>query len=89
MAMSGAGADELERRYAPLVPLGRIGRKFECAMAAVFLVTQEYISGHTLVVDGAEWIYSGPRPFPAAAFDHERTKETEDRKRSMGPDSKL
>jgi peroxisomal 2,4-dienoyl-CoA reductase len=44
------------------VPLGRMGRKWDIAMAAVFLASPaaSYVSGDTLVVDGAAWMYRTP-----------------------------
>jgi NAD(P)-dependent dehydrogenase (short-subunit alcohol dehydrogenase family) len=51
---------ELERRSAS-VPLGRLGTVEEMGNAAVFLLSDAaaYISGTTLVVDGARWLSSG------------------------------
>jgi len=45
------------------IPLGRLGRAFDIAMAAVFLACDAsggYVSGDVLVVDGAEWLYKPP-----------------------------
>mmetsp|Transcript_38799 Transcript_38799/g.86302 ORF Transcript_38799/g.86302 Transcript_38799/m.86302 type:complete len:295 (+) Transcript_38799:45-929(+) len=44
------------------VPLGRMGRKWDIAMACVFLSSSaaSYVSGDTLVVDGAEWMSRTP-----------------------------
>jgi len=42
-----------------IAPLGRAGTKLEIALAAVYLacdVTGSYISGHTLIVDGGNWL---------------------------------
>lgn len=41
------------------VPLGHMGEKVDIAMACVFLASRgaRYVSGTTLVVDGAEWLY--------------------------------
>lgn len=51
---------ELERR-SNSVPLGRLGTVEEMGHAAVFLLSDAaaYISGTTLVVDGARWLSSG------------------------------
>ncbi len=44
------------------MPLGRLGRAWDCAMAAVFIASPaaSYISGHTIVVDGGDWLYKPP-----------------------------
>jgi NAD(P)-dependent dehydrogenase (short-subunit alcohol dehydrogenase family) len=40
------------------IPLGHMGRRWDIAMACVFLASPAagFITGHTLVVDGAEWM---------------------------------
>jgi peroxisomal 2,4-dienoyl-CoA reductase len=45
-------------RVASSIPLQRLGTRLEVAHAALFLVadTGSYITGHTLVVDGGEWM---------------------------------
>lgn len=48
------GADR-ERRIAEIggrLPVGRIGRAAEIAAAALFLMTNGYVNGHVLVIDG-------------------------------------
>jgi 2,4-dienoyl-CoA reductase [(3E)-enoyl-CoA-producing], peroxisomal len=42
------------------IPLGRMGNKMEIGLAAVFLCTAQYVTGHMLVVDGGEWLYRPP-----------------------------
>ena len=44
------------------IPLGRMGTKQDIAYACVFLVSEAaaFVSGDTLVVDGAAWIYRTP-----------------------------
>lgn len=59
----GLTAEDVEEMIAERVPLGRLGTGFDIAMAAIFLSCDGsggYISGDTLVVDGAEWLYKPP-----------------------------
>ena len=45
------------------IPMGRLGTAFDIGMAAVYLscdASGGYVSGDTLVVDGAEWLYKPP-----------------------------
>lgn len=65
------------------VPLGRMGRKWDIAMAALFLASPaaSYVSGDTLVVDGAAWMYRPPL-VPRAAVAH-ASKSVEQRSRNM------
>ncbi len=55
-------APGLAKKKEATVPLGRLGRAWDCAMAAVFIVSPaaSYISGHTVVVDGGDWLYKPP-----------------------------
>mmetsp|Transcript_28846 Transcript_28846/g.73578 ORF Transcript_28846/g.73578 Transcript_28846/m.73578 type:complete len:296 (-) Transcript_28846:183-1070(-) len=50
------------------IPLGRMGRKWDIAMACMFLASPaaSYVSGDTLVVDGANWMWR-PELVPRAA----------------------
>jgi peroxisomal 2,4-dienoyl-CoA reductase len=49
---SGKSAEALSE----LVPLGRYGTKAEIAQAALYLYAADYVTGHTLVVDGGQWM---------------------------------
>ncbi len=55
-------APSLSKEKEATVPLGRLGRAWDCAMAAVFIASPaaSYISGHTIVVDGGDWLYKPP-----------------------------
>ena len=71
MARLGRGID-----FAP-VPLGRLGTTQEIGQAAVYLASNEtggYVSGHTLVVDGAAWLFSVPF-IPREVLLDERKKQ--------------
>jgi len=55
--ISGGNADataEIARRYAEMVPAGRIGRPEEAAETAVWLCSDaaSYVTGHSMIVDG-------------------------------------
>jgi len=47
---------------ASYVPLGRMGKSFEIAMAAVFLCVSEYITAETISVDGGWWLGGDRQP---------------------------
>lgn len=44
------------------IPMGRMGYKLDIALSCVYLATEagSFVSGHTMVVDGAAWIYRTP-----------------------------
>jgi NAD(P)-dependent dehydrogenase (short-subunit alcohol dehydrogenase family) len=54
--MQGISADELRQRYVAGCPLGRFAEPYEVARACVYLASDlaSYVSGSSLVVDGAE-----------------------------------
>ena len=66
------------------VPLGRLGTTTEIGDSCVFLCSKaaSYISGHTLVVDGASWLYSDPR-FPRSEVTR-ISRAVENESRSIG-----
>lgn len=45
-----------------MVPLGRMGKSFEIAMATVYLCVSEYITAETIVVDGGWWLGGDRHP---------------------------
>ena len=51
ITMSG-DPPEWEQEFVKLAPLGRTGRPADIADAVVYLATAEFLTGHTLVVDG-------------------------------------
>ena len=54
----GEGREERSRQRAASVPAGRVGQLREMGWATTFLCSPyaRYITGHTLVVDGANWL---------------------------------
>ena len=59
----GFTSEDVNDMIAERIPLGRLGTAMDIGMAAVFLACDRcggYISGDTLVVDGAEWLYKPP-----------------------------
>jgi NAD(P)-dependent dehydrogenase (short-subunit alcohol dehydrogenase family) len=54
----GDGREEEARRRAANVPAGRVGELQELGWAATFLCSPfaRYITGHTLVIDGGNWL---------------------------------
>jgi peroxisomal 2,4-dienoyl-CoA reductase len=57
-----AGPSPMERMVARTVPLGRLGEREDIAWACVYLASAagRYVSGETLVVDGAAWVWRPP-----------------------------
>lgn len=57
-------SDEAARTQAAraMIPLGRWGTKWDIAMACVFLCSSaaSFVTGDTMVVDGANWMYRTP-----------------------------
>lgn len=56
----GFPINEMEEMIAESIPLRRMGEKIEMGLAAVYLCTANYVTGHVLVVDGGEWLYRPP-----------------------------
>ena len=56
------GPSPMERMIARTVPLGRLGEREDIAWACVYLASAagRYVSGETLVVDGAAWVWRPP-----------------------------
>jgi len=57
-----SGPSPMERMVARAVPLGRLGEREDIAWACVYLASAagRYVSGETLVVDGAAWVWRPP-----------------------------
>jgi len=62
MAKLAPGGNDVLQSVVREIPLGRRGTKQDIAYACVFLVSEAaaFVSGDTLVVDGAAWIYRTP-----------------------------
>ncbi|KAF5831095.1 hypothetical protein DUNSADRAFT_13626 [Dunaliella salina] len=62
MKLGPSSAGKVQEEITSRVPLGRMGSKWDIAMACTFLASPAagYISGDTLVVDGASWMWDPP-----------------------------
>ncbi|PRP79855.1 hypothetical protein PROFUN_12467 [Planoprotostelium fungivorum] len=62
LSLGMTNGDNLSDALSQVIPLGRAGLKSDIASAALFLSSDaaSFISGHTLVVDGAAWLYHQP-----------------------------
>ena len=69
------------------IPLGRMGQAFEIGHAAVFLVTNKYITGDVLIVDGGEYLYRPP--LVPKDMVSELSRKVEAKSRAQAPRSKL
>lgn len=69
--LSGDAQSAHEEEARAMVPLGRFGLKADIGSAAVFLASDgaSFVSGDTLVVDGAAWLV---RPNPPPHMSRER-----------------
>ena len=57
--LAPGAAEEMTRLMEAHIPLRRMGRRWDIAMAAVYLASPAaaFLTGHVLVVDGGEWMY--------------------------------
>ncbi len=57
--LAPGAADALQALWAERIPVGRLGRKGDIAAAVLYLAGPAggYVNGHTLVVDGGEWMW--------------------------------
>ena len=60
--LAPAKAEALQALWREHIPVGRLGTKRDIALAVVFLVCPGagFVNGHTMVVDGGEWMYREP-----------------------------
>jgi peroxisomal 2,4-dienoyl-CoA reductase len=61
--LAPGGPEKLAAMLAERVPLGRPARAADIALAVVFLAAPAasgYVNGHTMVVDGGEWMWRPP-----------------------------
>jgi 2,4-dienoyl-CoA reductase [(3E)-enoyl-CoA-producing], peroxisomal len=60
--LAPGGADAMRALWKERVPLGRPGQKLDIANAVLFLTSSagSYVTGHTLVADGGEWMWRAP-----------------------------
>ena len=79
------GAEEMvEDMIKEMIPLGRLGRTTDIAFLAVYLASSagSFISGETIVVDGANWVCPSPPPIPKEMIS-ELSRQVEGKSRSM------
>ncbi|GMJ13801.1 short-chain dehydrogenase-reductase B [Hibiscus trionum] len=90
--MSKLVPDEIKNKTRELMPLYKLGDKWDIAMAALYLVSDagKYVNGTTLVVDGGLWL-SRPRHLPKEEVKQmSRGIEKRSRDKPVGvPTSKL
>lgn len=77
-ALAKMANDDLKQMMCRAVPLGRLGKRFEIAMAVLFCSVSPYVTGETVVVDGGEWLYPGeplvPREMMSALANSRKAK---------------
>lgn len=86
----GMTSDGVEHMIAERVPMGRLGTTFDIGMAAVYLscdASGSYVSGTTLVVDGAEWLYKPP--MVPRGMVAELSRKVEAKSRALRPEVKI
>lgn len=90
MAKLAPGAEErMQDQMARAIPVGRMGERCEIAYACLYLASSagSFVSGHTLVVDGGEWMYRPPlAPREAVA---QLSRGVESKSRAVGVQSKM
>mmetsp|Transcript_17114 Transcript_17114/g.43411 ORF Transcript_17114/g.43411 Transcript_17114/m.43411 type:complete len:289 (-) Transcript_17114:54-920(-) len=79
----GAGGAQAQEEVRKGVPLGRLGTTTDIGNAALFLCSSagSFVSGHLLVVDGAEWLWTPP-PQPREVIS-QLSKKVEGKSRAM------
>lgn len=86
----GMDGEVIEEMIAEGIPLGRMGKGVDIGMAVVFLscdASGGFITGDTLVVDGAQWLYKPPMvPKDMVA---ELSRNVEKKSRDLKPNSNL
>ena len=88
MSPDGSGS-EINDMVQGTIPLNRMGQRYDISRAAVFLASSasDFISGHILVVDGAQWIWK-PQIAPPELIQM-ISKKKEKKSRSIRGTSKL
>ena len=89
MAKLAPGGEAVLKELGELLPLGRMGDAWDIAMACVYLTSPagRYVSGDTLVVDGASWL-AQPCLIPEEAVSR-ASRVVEGESRRVGLASKL
>ena len=82
----GFTKDDAEEMIAERVPMGYLGKGFDIAMSTIYLtcnVSEGYVSGDVLEIDGAKWFYKTimiPREMVA-----ELSRKVEAKRRELCP----
>ena len=74
------------------IPIGRMGRAFDIAMASVYLSSEgggSYVTGDVLIVDGGQWLYKPPMLPKEMVEDASRRIEAKSRAQAPRLTSKL
>mmetsp|Transcript_14297 Transcript_14297/g.20222 ORF Transcript_14297/g.20222 Transcript_14297/m.20222 type:complete len:289 (+) Transcript_14297:80-946(+) len=71
------------------IPAGRMGSTMDIALGVIYLCSNaaSFITGHTVVIDGGEWLYKKPMVLPDEVSKISR--RVEGKSRAMRPTSKL
>lgn len=79
--MPGSSDEAKDAAAAAEIPLGRMGRKWDIAMAVLYLASPAagFVSGHVMVVDGAAWMWRKPLLPRAQVLKASRGVEKESR----------
>jgi 2,4-dienoyl-CoA reductase [(3E)-enoyl-CoA-producing], peroxisomal len=89
--LAPGAADAASEVIRSRVPLGKMGEKWDVAMACVYLSSEAggYVTGHTMVVDGGEWMYREPLLPREAVSKVSRGVEGESRKVGLASDGEM
>jgi 2,4-dienoyl-CoA reductase [(3E)-enoyl-CoA-producing], peroxisomal len=83
----GSDSTEISTLVANSIPLGRMGHSYEIGHAAIYLCLASYVTGHTMVVDGGEWLYRPP--IVSADIVTDLSRQVEKKSRQLAPAAKL
>ncbi|KAK9832722.1 hypothetical protein WJX81_003788 [Elliptochloris bilobata] len=91
LAGVNGGEEAVNKAVAACIPVGHVGARWDIAIAAVFLASPaaRFISGDTLVVDGAAWLWRPPAVPRGAVSRASRGAEAASRATGLGGKAKL
>jgi peroxisomal 2,4-dienoyl-CoA reductase len=89
--LAPGGAEQLRKLWKERIPVGHPGQAWDIATSVVYLASSgaRYINGHTLVVDGAEWMYREPLVPRDKVLQASRSIEAKSRRTGIAAKSKL